>query len=152
MDRFKRLLGSTSAFLYFVLVMWWVIFLLIFSPLMLVSDIQVIRESGFATANTGLPLIGILGLFIGLSLLIPAFRRMYYKLPWLFPLVKILFIDVVIMGIAITILNYGYEIQSAIRHTIFYVLMIMQIVICRLGMCLYFHKRPAKFLGGELDE
>lgn len=150
-NRLKGYLGSTTAFIYFVLVMWWIILLLVLSPLMLFTDIQTIRESGFATSNVGMDLIGILGLFIGLSLLIPSIRKIYYKLPWLFPLVKILFIDVAIMGTAVSILNYGYEIGNATRHNIFYALMIGQIVVCRIAMCIYFHKKPIKHIGGEVN-
>jgi len=151
-NRLRVFLGSTSAFLYFVFVMWWVILLLILSPFMLLSDIQVIRKSGFSTSNVGEALIGILGLFIGLSLLIPPIRKMYYKIPWLFPLVKIFFIDVIILSIAVSILNYGYEIRNAVRHNIFYVLMIVQIVVSRIAMCFYFHKNPVKYIGGETNE
>ena len=59
--------------------------MLIFVPIGLIFDINTIRSSGFSTSNIGTTFIGIFGLFIGLSLLIPAFGKMYYKL-WMFPL------------------------------------------------------------------
>lgn len=151
MNRLKTYLGGTAAFLYFIFVMWWVILLLILSPMMLFTDIHTIRESGFSTSNVGVALIGMLGLFIGLSLLIPSIRKMYYKLPWLFPLVKILFVDVIIVGIAVSILNYGYEIRNTTRHNVFYILMIGQIIISRIAMCIYFNRRPVNHIGGEIN-
>lgn len=150
MNRLKSFLGSKSAFFYFIFVMCWVILLLAIAPLMLYSDINVIRESGFSVPNIGIELIGVLGLFIGLSLLIPSFRRMYYNLPWLFPFVKILFIDVIIMSFAIMILNYGYEVQNNTRHTIFFILMIVQIILCRAAMCIYFNKKPVRYIEGDV--
>lgn len=111
-------------------------------------DIQTIRSSGFSTTNIGLQLIGILGLFIGLSLLVPALRKMYYKLPWLYSYVKIFYVNIVIMSIATLILNYGYEVQNSKRHSIFFVLMVLQMVICRIGMCIYFNKKPVQYIGG----
>jgi len=148
LSRLKTLLGSTAAFLYFIFVMWWILLLLAFVPLGLFMDIQTIRSSGFSTTNIGTAFIGILGLFIGLSLLIPAFRKMYYKFPWLFPYVKIFYVNVVIMSVATLILNYGYEIQSSTRHTKFFILMLVQIVVCRFAMCIYFNKKPVKYIGG----
>lgn len=152
MKKLKAFLGSTSAALYFILVMSWIILSLAFVPLGLFMDIQTVRESGFSTTNIGITFIGIFGLFIGLSLLVPPFRKMYYKLPWLFPYVKILYIDVIIMSIATSILNYGYEVQSTARHTLFFTLMIVQIFVCRIAMCIYFSKQPVKYIGGAQDE
>lgn len=112
-------------------------------------DIQTIRSSGFSTTNIGLQLIGVLGLFIGLSLLVPALRKMYYKLPWLYSYVKIFYVNIVIMSIATLILNYGYEVQNSKRHSIFFILMVLQMVICRIGMCIYFNKKPVQYIGGQ---
>lgn len=149
MKKLKLFFGSLSAFLYFILVMWWIILLLAFLPIMLLDDIRIIMESGFSTVNSGMIFIGIFGLFIGLSLLIPSIRKMYYSLPWLFPYVRILYIDVVILGIATTILNYGYELQNTTRHAIFFILTIVQIVLCRIAMCIYLCRNPVKQIGGE---
>jgi hypothetical protein len=152
MSRLKGILVSTAALIYFITIMWWVLLLLIFVPIGLIGDITTIRSSGFSTTNIGPTLIGILGLLIGLSLLVPAFRKMYYKLPWLLPFVKILYPNVVIMSLATMLLNYGYEVQSPARHTLFYILMICQIIICRLLMCIYFSRRKVGYIGGNTNE
>ena len=136
MNKLKSFLGNTMAFLYFIFVMLWILLLLAFVPFGLFMDIQIIRESGFSTTNIGMTFIAILGLFIGISLIVPVFRKMYYKLPWLLSYVKIFYCNLVIMSIATSILNYGYEVQDSKRHMIFFILMIAQIVICRIGMCI----------------
>lgn len=152
MSKLKSFLGNIAALVYFLTVMWWVLLLLMFVPLGLFSEIDTVLSSGFATTNIGATFIGIFGLFIGLSLLIPAFRKMYYKLPWMFPFVKILYPNVVIMSIATMLLNYGYEVQSPARHTLFFVLMIVQIILCRALMCIYFSRNKVQYIGGDTNE
>lgn len=151
MGKFMSILGNAAAILYFLFVMWWVIFMLIFLPIVLMADIGIVRSSGYSIASPGATYIGMLGLFIGLSLLIPAFRKMYYKLPWMFPLVKISFLNLIIMSIADMLLNYGYEVQSPARQDLFFVIMICQIVISRVLMCVYFNKKKVQFIGGNAN-
>lgn len=152
MGKLKGFLGNTAAVIYFLAIMWWILLMLIFVPIGLISDINTIRSSGFSTSNTGAAFIGIFGLFIGLSLLIPAFRIMYYKLPWMFPFVKILYSNVIIMSVAAMLLNYGYEVQSPARHTLFFSVMIGQIIICRAFMCIYFSRKKVQSMGGDTVE
>lgn len=152
MSKPKSFFGSVAALVYFLTVMWWVLLLLPFVVLMLFTDIGVIRSSGFSTVNTGISFIAIFGLLLGLSLLIPAFRKMYYKLPWLFPYVKIMYLNLIIMSIAVALLNYGYEVQNPARHTLFFILMIIQIIIFRLLMSLYFSRNRVPYIGGNSDE
>jgi len=151
MSKLKSNLGNIASIIYFVVVMWWMLLLLAIVPLTLFGDIKTIRSSGFSAPNVGIMFMGLFGLFIGISLLIPAFRKMYYKLPWLFPYVKILYVNLVIMGVATLILNYGYEVQSSTRHMSFFMVMIAQIVICRIAMCIYFNKKTVKYIGGGVE-
>jgi hypothetical protein len=146
MGKLKSLLGSTAAFIYFIFPMCFVILFLIIYPLGFMSDVSSIRGSGFAGPNNAASFIGVCGLFIGLSMLIPPFRKMYGVLPWLYSFIKIFFIDFVIVNIGIAILNYGYEVNNSTRHTIFYIMMIVQIIICRIIMCIYFKKKPVKYM------
>ncbi|HEY8529828.1 MAG TPA: hypothetical protein VIL22_09115 [Paenibacillaceae bacterium] len=143
----SRLLANVFAVLYFVFFMIATLFILLIMPFMCLSDIQVLLSTGFAVPdNPNMVMIGVIGIIIGLSMLIPALKIMYYKLPWLAPFVKIFFCNSLIMAVAFTILNYGYEVQNPARHRAFFWLMIAQIVACRLAMSFYFHKRPAKSL------
>ncbi|MDR2697531.1 MAG: hypothetical protein LBB40_03535 [Holophagales bacterium] len=148
MSETKNFFANAAAVIYFITAMLSTILLLIYIPIVMLMDIGRIRESGFATANVSLGFIGLLGTLIGISLLVPAFRRMYYKLPWLFPLVKILYINVVITSVAKLVMNFGYEIQDEARHTKFFALTIAVIVIGRILMCLWFNRKKVEYIGG----
>lgn len=152
MGKLQVTLGNSMAALYFIMVMWWLLLSLLIVPLGMFMDIGIIRSSGFATSNIGVAFIGIFSLFIGLSLLIPPFRKLYYMLPWMYPYVKILYIDVIIVCVGTMILNYGYQVQNSTRHTLFFVLMLAQIIVSRLLMCLYFSKRKVQHIGGDVVE
>ncbi len=149
MGKAKSIFGNIILVIYVVTVMWWLLLLLPLVPIMTIfSDIPGIINSGFSSSNTGIAFIGIFGLFIGISLLIPPLPKMYYKLPWLFPYVKIFYVDVIIMSIATILLNIGYEVQSDARHVKFFILMVAQIIICRVLMCIYFWKKNVNHIGG----
>lgn len=149
MNRLKSIIGTIIAVLYFIFPMGLALLVLIFTPLMFLSDVSSIRTSGFAGPRSELAVIGVCGLIIGLSMLIPALRRIYTFFPWMYAFIKIFFINMIILNVALTILNYGYEVQDESRHTLFFILMISQLIICRLGMSLYFKLRPVKSSGGS---
>lgn len=131
-----------AAAIYFIFPMSFVLIILLFTPLMFFSDVSAIRTSGFAGPDLAISTISITGLFIGISLLVPALRKMYTVFPWLYSFVKIFFVTLVILNLGIAILNYGYEVNNPTRHTIFFILMIVFVVIGRLAMCFYFWHNP----------
>lgn len=141
MRKLRKELGLFAA-VYFVFPMGLIFLILIFTPLMFFSDISAIRNSGFAGPDVGLSLIGISGFVIGISLLVPALRKMYTYFPWLFSFVKIFFVSMVILTLGLSILNYGYKIVSPTRHTIFFILMIVFVIVGRLAMSVYFKRKP----------
>jgi len=53
------------------------------------------------------------------------------------------------MGIALMILNYGYKVQNETRHTIFFILMLLEIVIGRILMSIYFNWKRVEHIGGD---
>lgn len=146
MNKLKRLLGNIVIALYYIYFMLIVILLLILYPIMFPSEVSSIRNSGFAGPNNSIIFIGICGLFIGLSMLIPPLRKMYYVLPWLYSFVKIFFVNLIILCVGVSILNYGYQTVNEARHALFFTLMIIQIIVSRLAMCIYFKIKPARFL------
>ncbi len=150
MRNWKSVLGTIAAWAYFLAVMTWMLPMLIFIPLMTLSDMGTVMESGFSIPNTGIYFIAVFGLFIGLSLVVPAFRKMYYKLPWMFPYVKIMFINTIIITVALLLLNFGYEVQNDRRHLVWTLLMVAQLIICRILMSLYFHKRKKTAVSGGM--
>ncbi|WP_346920842.1 hypothetical protein [Clostridium sp. UBA7339] len=146
MKKLKNLLGYIIATIYFIFPMCLVLLMLILMPLFFITDVSTVRSSGFAGQNTAGLFIGICGLFTGVSLLIPPLRKMYRVLPWLYSFVKIFYVNLIILGIGLIILNFGYQTQNNTRHTVFFILMILQVVICRLAMCIYFKIKPARII------
>lgn len=144
MKKLKGLVGSIAAAIYFVFPMSVVLLLLIFMPFVFLTDVSSVTNSGFAGPNNATALIGVCGLFIGLSLLIPPLRKMYRALPWLYSFTKIFYVNLIIINIGLTILNIGYQVKNNARHTTFFILMIVQIVICRIAMCIYFKLKPVR--------
>ncbi|MCL2354495.1 MAG: hypothetical protein FWC68_01120 [Oscillospiraceae bacterium] len=126
-----------------------VLFLLVIAPIMLISDMRAVFRSGFATMNQLQTWLILLGIFLAPTLLIPGMRRLYYeKIPCLFAIVVMFFVNIIILGIAVMILNHGYSVQNSDRHTLFTIIMIAQIVGCRFLMSIYFHKKRVPYGGG----
>lgn len=140
----KRWISNIAAILWFFGVLIWMLLMLPITILMLPSDITSIIESGFGTQTIGFTFLFMFGLIFGITMLVPAFRKCFYKLPWLYPYITILTADITILAIGIEILNYGYQVQSDSRHTIFLILMIAQIVVCRIALCIFCHKKSMR--------
>ena len=88
MDKLKRFFGNMIATAYFIFPMGIVIIILLFTPLMFLSDVSAIRNSGFAGPNANMSIIGLCGFVIGLSILIPVLRKMYAFFPMVIRLCK----------------------------------------------------------------
>lgn len=144
MNKVLNWISILAAVIYWIFPMWVVFALLLFMPLAFLSNVNTITSSGFAGLNISHSLIGVIGLLTGISMLIPPFRRAYRKFPWLHSFIKILFVDFVILNIGEVVLNFGYQVQNNSRHAIFFTLMIVQIILCRVGMCIYFKLKPVK--------
>ena len=125
--------------------------LMIMSIFMSTSNINMIRTTGFAGPDDMI-MLSFFGLVIGLSLLIPALRQMYYWVPWLYPFVKIFLINVAILIAALTVLNFGYQVQNPARHTIFFILTIGTIILGRTLMGFYFYRKNVEHIEGATDE
>lgn len=144
MNRMKKLLGGTAVTLYFIYGMGLALLILIFMPIGFLMDVDTILTSGFATADMAVEFISITGLIIGISMVIPSLRKIYKVFPWMYSFIKIFYFNLIILCVGLSILNKGYEVTNTTRHTIALIIMIIQIIICRLYMCLYFKKKPVK--------
>lgn len=71
---------------------------------------------------------------------VPAFRKCFYKLPWLYPLSMIFTMHLVILSIAEAILSKGFEVISQQRHLVTVLIMVVQVIVCRVLMCIYLKK------------
>ena len=97
---------------------------------------------GFSSEPIGFVFLFLFGLVFGITGWVPAFRRCYYKLPWLYPLSTIMTMDLLILSIAEAILAKGLQVSSTSRHAATIIIMILQVVICRIVMCIYLKKNP----------
>ncbi len=147
----KNFISNIPAVLWFFFVLGWMLLLLPFTIIMLPTDISTVIESGFATQTSGYMFIAVFGLIFGMTMLVPAFRKCFRKLPWLYPYITILMADVTILSIAIDLLNYGYETQNDSRHTLFLWLMNAVIIVLRVIMCIFFHKKPMRIARDEYE-
>ncbi|MBD5637700.1 hypothetical protein HYI18_03615 [Clostridium botulinum] len=146
MKKSKGSLGNILATIYFIFPMSFILIVLIFMPIGFFTNVSAIMESGFATPSTAISFIAACGFVIGISLLIPPFKKMYRALPWLYPFTKIFYINLIIINIGLEILNRGYQVINNARHITSFILMIIQIIACRIAMCIYFKLKPAKFI------
>lgn len=139
----KNFLANTFAILWFFGVLIWTIF---FTGIVIIMvffmDIMGMINSGCSMSTIGFVFCFMASLIFAITGWVPAFRRCYYKLPWLYPLSMMLTMHLYIISIAEAILAKGYETMNPTKHTIALVIMIIQIIVCRVAMCIYLKKYP----------
>lgn len=139
----KRIIGNIFAVLWFFGVMIWVILFVALVDIMIIfMDIIGPIKSGFSSTTIGFIVLFIAGLVFALTGWIPAFRKCYYKLPWLYPTCMILTMHLFILSVAETIIYKGYTVISTPRHIAAVIIMIIQLIVCRAIMCWYLKKHP----------
>ena len=140
----KNWIANLAAILWFFGVLIWVLLTLPFVMIIVSGDMISLVRNGFSTSNASFDFLFVYGLVFGITMLVPAFRRCFRKLPWLYPYITILSADITFLSVAIAILNFGFTVQNDTRHIIFIILAVLQIVVCRLAMCFYCHRKPVK--------
>ena len=139
----KNKIANLFAVLWFFGVVIWTLLLMVFVILGIIfGDIVVMLKTGFSSSTIGFVFLFLTGLVFGITGWVPAFRRCYYKLPWLYPLSMMLTMDLLIISIAEAILAQGFQVISAPRHMATIIIMILQVIICRAVMCVYLKKNP----------
>lgn len=139
----KNFLLNFSAIIWFFGVLLGTIVFLFFCMLMVAfTSIRVMLESGFSTPAMGVVFCFMGSLIFAITGWVPAFRRCYYKLPWLYPLTTIMMMDFFILAIAEVIVSQGFSVVDETRHTMTVVIMLIQIIACRAAMSIYIKKNP----------
>ncbi|BCN29870.1 hypothetical protein [Anaeromicropila herbilytica] len=82
----------------------------------------------------------------GITFAIPILRKMYRAFPWLYPITLTILLDYVIIALGYMILSYGYQIINVSRNKMFFIIMIVQLVVCRVSMCIYFKFKPIRHI------
>lgn len=139
----KNIIANIFAVLWFFGVLIETIFLMLVVIIGVVfGDIVTMLTSGFTGSTVGFIFLFFAGLIFSITGWVPAFRRCYYKLPWLYPLCMMLTMHLFILSIAEVILAKGFAVMNELRHTITIIIMIVQIIACRALMCWYLRKNP----------
>lgn len=139
----KKFLSDLLAILWFFgILLGTLLFMAIAILMILFGDIMGMIRSGFSSATVGFVCCFMVGLIFAITGWVPAFRKCYYKLPWLYPLSMIMTMHLYILSIAEVILAKGYETMNPTNHAIALIIMIIQIIVCRAAMCIYLKKNP----------
>lgn len=139
----KNKIANVFALIWFFGVLIWTLLVMFIAILgILFGDIAVMLKSGFSSSTIGFVFLFLSGLVFGITGWVPAFRRCYYKFPWLYPLSMIMTMHLLVLSIAEAILAKGFQVISVPRHTVTIIIMILQVIICRIGMCIYLKKNP----------
>lgn len=138
-----KVLSNLFAIIWFFGVLLWTLFLGTIAILMILfSDIVGMLKSGFSTSTIGFVFCFLAGLILAITGWVPAFRKCYYKLPWLYPYSMMMMMHLVILSIAEAILAKGFSVISTPRHVAAIIIMVIQIIVCRAVMCVYLKKYP----------
>lgn len=148
----KKILSNIAAIVWFFAALLWMLLIMLLCLIMIPTDISSMLKSGFGTQTAGFLFLLFFSFIYGITMLVPAFRKCFKVLPWLYPYTVILTMDIIILAVAEEILNYGYSVQNDTRHTIFFVIMIVQMVVCRLAMCLYCHKKTVRIARDDYEQ
>lgn len=138
----KDILSNIVAVIWFFGVLLGTIIFGIFGLMMILGNMKVMLVSGFATSPYGYFLCFMGGIIFAITGWVPAFRKCYFKLPWLYPFGMMLMMNMFVLAIAESILAEGFSVIDESRHTIAIGIVIVQLVACRLLMCLYLKKMP----------
>lgn len=99
-------------------------------------------RTGYATSPGGIVVCFAVGAILVITGWVPALRKCYYKLPWLYPLSMLMAMHLFIISIAEIILSKGFSVMNMPRHIITVVIMVIQLLVCRMIMCIYLKKYP----------
>lgn len=122
-------------------------------PFQLIEDIYTVYQSGYVILDGMINLLIFILYFllIGLSLLIPGFRKMYYRLPWLFAYLTFFTLNSIFLAVALSILNLGQHTLHSSEAVLYLLAMSGQLLVCRLLMCILFYKKPLTHWGGAIE-
>ncbi|MDR1284772.1 MAG: hypothetical protein LBJ88_01055 [Campylobacteraceae bacterium] len=140
------------AAVYFIVFMLPAIILIPFIIFGLCTDINSIISTQASKQNIGFSFIMFICFFFGISMLAPAFRLIFKKLPWLYAYMLFALLDILLISVGILIINYGYEVKNEDRHFWFLIFMTIWMITGRLIICSYYKSKPMRYEGNESDE
>lgn len=142
MKKLSNILSNLFAIIWFFGVLLWILFSETIIILVVFYNIVGMLKSGFSTPTVGFVYCFFAGWSFAITGWVPAFRKCYYKLPWLYPYSMIMTMHLFILSIAEAILAKGFSVISTPRHVAAIIIMVIQIIVCRAVMCIYLKKYP----------
>jgi hypothetical protein len=137
------------AAVYFIILMLPMIIAIPFIIYGLYADMEIIISTEASKENMGIIFIIVMCFIFSVPMIVPHFNFIFKKLPWLYAYVIFALLDVLLMSVGISIINYGYEVKNTQRHFLFLTFMIVWMVVGRLSICLYYKYKPMKYEGDE---
>lgn len=118
-----------------------VFLILLFSPFMAVSEMRAVFEHGVPKSNMYFILLFMISFILYLSMRIKAFRKIYDKIPVLWPLSQMLFITLAGLAFGLLFMNLWAE-NALIPKVIAVILAIISFLLVRTFMSYWFSKYP----------
>lgn len=139
-----RFISNFIAIWWFFLALIWAIVLGIVMTLgLLFFEIIPMMKSGAAMGTpTGFAMLAFIAFAFALTGWIPSFRKCYYKLPWLYPLVVMIMMNALIIAIAEWILYEGLSTMDTTHHVVTVIIVLAELILGRWLMCKYLAKNP----------
>lgn len=139
----KKSISNVLAVIWFFGVFIWAFIIgLIRLFISIIPNVLRMIGTGYAVKSGGFVLCFVCAVVFFLTMIVPVFRKCYYKLPWLYPASIILLMDLFIFSIAEFIMEKGFSVMSVNRHVLTVFLVLIQIVVCRAVMSVYLKKYP----------
>lgn len=146
MRTFLNLIGNLIASLYAFL-LFIVLILLVFMPIMIISDGFKIIETGYTVKGEYIALMIAVLILLYFSLRFRNLRKIYNVFPFLFETIKFLTITSLFIAIGTEVLNWSYITLSQGRHVFGIVIFILSLVLWRVFVSVYYYKNPlVKFM------
>lgn len=114
--------------------------ILLLSPIMTFTDIVAVHQHGAPKTNM-LTFLFFISFILYLSMRIQSFRRIYQKIPVLWPLSQILFIGTTGLSFGLFFMNLWAE-NEVISKTVAIILTIISFLLARVFMSYWYRKYP----------
>ncbi|SFU50787.1 hypothetical protein SAMN04487886_104322 [Clostridium sp. DSM 8431] len=106
---------------------------ILLAPIYFIFDINKFIIKGTVN-NTCLTMLYVFGIFSGAAMIIPAFRKIYDLVPWMYFFVKVIFFDLIVMGVS---LNGLFIINNLVLG---FLIMMVVFILLRTIMCIYINR------------
>jgi|GEM_PF-6871459 hypothetical protein len=135
--------------------LWYIVtglFLMLGAPIIVIMQIAsviTLMTTGYSSSFVGIAGPFILAFFIGITMLVPLFRKEFYRLPWFYPFCMVLLMDSVFLGAAEEVLYNGYASIGKVSHQVYIIIAIIVLLIGRVVISLIEWKKTFRIAGGD---